>query len=393
MSSGTQSRPEVLMITEGDIPTVHIVEATLKSCNKLGVDVRKKLLTSVTAEDFGPLTFPLFIRCAAPILIPWLKTLGRLKRPYFYYLDDCFWKLSGDSALAHYYQHPVVRNSVREGMKHATAVLTNSQILADEVSAINGNVRVLPALHDFSAAEGIAPDPNGELRIGFAGSTSRIDDLQIVEPVVRELLERCPNAIFEFAGVWPSTLPASNRVRFFPHQSDYRAFARFQASRGWAIGLAPLHDTPANRCKTDNKYREYGSCRIAGVYSDQPPYAGSVRANVTGLLAHNDSDQWIRAITWLIENPAERARIGQSAFEDVWSRFRAEVVAQQWAPIFLDALPPEPFRGVTSTIPVHRRLLATLQHWSIQISAAHHEGGIPLVLRRSATRLAQMAGP
>jgi glycosyltransferase involved in cell wall biosynthesis len=382
-------KPEVLLIPDGEIATVYIVEATLKACLPLGLDVRKKLLSSITSADFGPDTIPMFVRCVDPILIPWVKILRRFNRPYFYYVDDLLWKLSGDSSVAHYYRHPLVMASMREGLRGALTVLTNSTFLAKELEAFADRIKVVPAMHDFSATEGVIADANGEVRIGFAGSTSRIDDLAIIEPVVHRLLAAYPNLVLEFAGVWPTSLKASNRVRLFPHVSDFRSFARFQASRGWAVGLAPLRDTPANRCKTDNKYREYGACRIAGVYSDQPPYRGSVRRGETGLLVGNDPEQWFRAVVRLIEYEEERSCIAKAAFEDVWSRYRAEVVTADWAATMLGALQSEPFREITAAIPAHERLMSTLRHWSVQISASHHEGGIPLVLRRSAARAAQ----
>src|SRR5690606_19026397 len=148
-----------------------------------------------------------------------------------------------------------------------------------------------------------------EVRIGFAGSTSRGGDLRLIAPAIAPILKKYPEAVFEFAGTLPEGIAPSPRIRFFSYDDDYERFVRFQHARGWAIGLAPLTDHLANRCKTDNKYREYGGCGSAPILSNIPPYTDVVQPGVTGLLVANEADAWHAAIERLLAHPQEREAI------------------------------------------------------------------------------------
>ena len=51
-------------------------------------------------------------------------------------------------------------------------------------------------------------------------------------------------------------------VGFVPYNDDYPAFLRALSRVDWSFGIAPLADLPSRHGKSDNKYREYGACRI-----------------------------------------------------------------------------------------------------------------------------------
>ncbi len=51
---------------------------------------------------------------------------------------------------------------------------------------------------------------------------------------------------------------------------------------GFDIGLAPLIDSPFNRCKSDLKYVEYGKVGVPAVFSKVGPYTRSVKHGETG---------------------------------------------------------------------------------------------------------------
>jgi glycosyltransferase involved in cell wall biosynthesis len=378
------------MIAEGDIATVHIVEGILAACGSYGIDVRRKLLGELTPSDFGPCTLPLFVRCADPVLPCWTASLVESSRPYLYYLDDNFWKLSGGSSIARYYRRPLIRRSLETTIAGATGVLAHARELLPLLLAINSNTKIVPPSFDFGLIEGVVPEQTNELRIGFAGSSSRWLDLEIIAPIMNRVLDLHPQVVFEFAGVLPRSVPTTSRIRLFPHTPDYESFVRFQASRAWSLGLAPLHDTEANRCKTDNKYREYAACRIAGIYSGIPPYAGSVVPGVTGLLVENDPEAWFQAAKRLLSDPAERSRIGNAARDDVYSRYRISTVAPQWATCIQKTSPRPPYPPLRLAAGFRaRRIYAHVRHLGVQLQAVYGEGGVPLALNRIRAGLRQ----
>ena len=317
---------DVLMVVDAEIATSHIIEQVLRACAPLGVRYRKRLLTALQPSDLRRATMPVFVRCSQPRLTGWTRRLAAARHPYFYYVDDNFWQLPGESALARYYRYPVVRRALDAAVRGAREVLVNSPVLAAVVAPMNPATHVLPTFFDFSLIDREVPAAERderEIRIGFAGSPSRVDDLDLVATVTARAMPDHPEVVFEFAGVLPRGLAPGPRVRFFPYVDDYDAHIRFQAARGWDIGLAPLVDTEANRCKTNNKYREYGACRTAGIYSSIPPYVGSVVPDETGLLVDNTPEAWQTAVRWLVEHPLERRRIADAACAHVHEAYQS----------------------------------------------------------------------
>lgn len=383
----------ILIIIEAEIATTHLIEQVLRACERDGVRYKVQLLDKLTTADFTPNIIPLFIRCGDPRAHAWARTLVDARYPYLFYIDDNFWRIVGDSPLAEYYRHPAVRQSLEFIASNARTVITNSNQLARFLSQFSKRITVLPTFFDFSLIENVQKQPDETIRIGFAGSPSRADDLELIAPLIKPILERFPQTVFEFAGVMPKAVAPEERILFFPHTHDYKSYIRFQASRNWAIGLAPLIDHEANRSKTDNKYREYGACGCVGIYSDIPPYSDVVKDSQTGLLVGNTGSAWLDALTDLITHPQKREAMSQAALEDVRARYDIGHVSQAWAGFFADFAQTLPRNAVRfdRPIPWRRRMLQRLHRIRLNIAIVYHEGGMPLVIRRIARKLLRLA--
>lgn len=392
------SKIDILMVIEGEIATTHLIERILLACEPYGVRYRKKLLATLKIQDFYPNTIPLFVRCGDPVIEHWVDLLCWAKRPYVYYIDDNFWRIQGDSPLARYYQHPIIRRSLETAVTHASSVLTNSEELSEFLARFNVNAKILPAFFDFSLIKGCVKQSTEEIRIGFAGSPSRLGDLEIIRPAIYSLLDFFPNVVFEFAGVLPRGILQCDRVRFFEHTQSYSAFIRFQAERNWSIGLAPLVDSEANRCKTNNKYREYGACKIAGIYSDMQPYKRSVVHGVTGLLVDESIEAWLAAIHRLVTDLPERNGIAEHAYDDVSNKHCVERVAEVWANFFenvdqqIRSRPSTSLKAVAKRI-YFKKMRSEIDALRMQVLTAHDIGGIPFVMRKSIKRVLRIALP
>jgi hypothetical protein len=381
---------DILLIIEGEIATTQLIERMLSACKEYGIAYRKKLLSQLKIQDFLKNTIPLFVRCGDPSLKPWIELLTQANRPYIYYIDDNFWQIEGNSSLARYYQHPMVRDSLKSAISNAQSLLTHSLVLASFLGQYNHHVKTLPAFFDFSLIEQVTPETTTEIRIGFAGSTSRVDDLEIVRPLIDPLLLQFPNIVFEFAGILPHGIKPSDRVRFFPAIAEYKQFIKFQAERNWAIGLAPLIDNLANHSKTNNKYREYGACKIAGVYSNITPYAFSVKDQVTGFIVENTTSSWMAAICYLITNSSSRTQIGLNAYSDVRNNYCVNHVANLWAQSIYSVDQPSYSSQSLESVARGIRLriaLATLRFFFMKVIYTYREGGIFLVIRKISRRL------
>ncbi len=392
-----QPKLQLLMVIEDEIATTQLIERVLHACGPLGIGYTKVRLADLTFGHLNSWTVPLFVRCGDPALPLWIKLLRRAHHPYLYYIDDNFWEIQGESPLAQYYREPSIRQSLEFAVTHAHRVLTNSEVLASYLRRFTTRLHILPPFFDFALIEDCDREQSGEFRIGFAGSTTRSDDLQLIASVIQPVLDRVPNAVFEFCGVMPPGIYSGPRVRFFEHTSSYADFIRFQARRNWAIGLAPLRNTSANRAKTNNKYREYGACGIAGIYSDIPPYQDSVQPMATGLLVEQSEEAWLSAIIRLAAEPGLRNRIAGNAERDVRAKFCVKVVAGVWAECLrevhtkLRRRPSHLTSAYLSGIFLERASRDIASLW-LQTQDAYRIGGVPMVVMKTVKRVSLGVG-
>ena len=386
------------MVIQGEIATTQLMERVLLACAAYGITFRKRHLAALRAGDFGPTTVPLFVRCDAPVLESWIDLLVRAGRPYLYYIDDNFWRIEGDSPIARHYRHPLIRRSLEHAVTNAFGVLTNSQDLASFLARFSARVQMLPTFFDFALTAGALPQETDEVRVGFAGSPSRADDLELIRPLLAPILAAHPQLVFEFAGAMPAGVLPSGRIRFFPHLSDYAGYLRFQIERNWTIGLAPLRDTEANRCKTENKYREYGACGVAGIYSDIAPYRRCVVHGENGWLVSNTPAAWRDELTLRLANRRSPLEAARRARADVFARYRVEIVAERWAQclhqtVQRDGLPAMRPLGALAGRARVRRMRLGFDLLRMQMADAYHQGKMPLVVKKSVKRLARLALP
>jgi hypothetical protein len=102
------------------------------------------------------------------------------------------------------------------------------------------------------------------------------------------------------------------------------------AAEAWDIGIAPLESTDFFKAKTPAKYRDYGACGIAGVYSDVDTYREYVADGVTGLLAANEPEAWDVALRKLLLDGALRTRIAEAAHRHVHRALSMEQSVEGW---------------------------------------------------------------
>src|SRR5690606_3376806 len=116
-----------------------------------------------------------------------------------------------------------------------------------------------------------------------------------------------------FYGYVPDELARHPWVAHYPLEPSYRTFIRSLYQKTWDIGIAPLHDTLFNHCKTNNKFREYSACWIPGIYSAMPAYQECVTDGETGILVPHTTEGWYLVMRKLIDDPRLRLKINQQA--------------------------------------------------------------------------------
>jgi glycosyltransferase involved in cell wall biosynthesis len=297
-----------------------------------------------------------FCRNTEPAYSHLLNQAVATHKPIIFDLDDNFWDVpfESDPELARYHRLPLRIQQLEKYITHSSLIRVYSPVMKEIVAKLNPKVRLLKAGFDFGMLR--KPSFKGssdKLQIVYA--TSRIVDNQylLFSESLKKVLDTYSDKVeLTIWGCQSSELVGYRGVRFMPLIPDYEKFLRSFSSFGFDIGLAPLEDTPFHRSKTNTKFRDYGACNIAGVYSDTPVYSSCVENNRTGILVNNDTESWFAGISKLIDDAPLRRSIQKNAYDRVKEEYSQEVVEDEWLAEIEELLSSSTVYSLTATSPL-----------------------------------------
>ena len=227
--------------------------------------------------------------------------------------DDPF---SVDKNHPNYEYHKNHEEDMKFQLKNCDAVITTTETLKKVFSKYNDKVFVLPNAIDKKIWELEKPKrTDGRIRIGWMGSGSHLADRIVVEKAIKTVMAKYPQVDFYHAGMCLVD-GAENREFSFKGTKGYAEYPAFLNSLDLDIAIAPIKDTQFNRCKSNIKWLEHSMLKVPMVLSDVTPYSSSVTHGKDGFLAKTTND-WVKYLSLLIENPAERKKIGENAYQKV----------------------------------------------------------------------------
>lgn len=240
-----------------------------------------------------------------------------------YETDDDMLHPDPSGGLAHLHD-PEVQESFKHCLRLSDMVTVSTEPLAEQMGAYNDNVRVLPNHIDADLLYMERPQRD-RLTVGWAGGMSHLLDWTTVCDPLRQVLDDHPTVDMHFCGIDYS--PLLKRVcRYTPWRPNVWDY--FKAI-DFDIGLAPLADTPFNRCKSHIKALEYMALGIPVIATDCPAYADLVVDGVTGYLVRSE-DEWAARLRDLLNDDQLRAEMGAKGrqvaagwtIQQGWKRWR-----------------------------------------------------------------------
>jgi len=261
------------------------------------------------------------------VILDWARELGR---PIIYEIDDDLLAVPDDIPGLAYLAEPARQAQLVACLRQADIVRVYSPALREKLSAYSANVSVVSGPLDWSLMRTPAPKRDGLVTIVYAtGRTQDRVGAMLVAPLGR-VLDRHPGVRLTVWGARHDALMSHPQVRSLPLVRDYDTFFERFSREGFDIGLAPLRDDEFHRGKSNNKFREYASCGIAGVYSDVCVYNTSVEHERTGLLVPNDDRSWESAISRVIDDPELRRGIAERGRAYAREHFNEAVTDAAW---------------------------------------------------------------
>jgi len=255
-----------------------------------------------------------------------LRTVEELAttRPLIWSCDDAMYDIPDTNPI-----HNLVGYTEKEVMKYslndlAAAILTPTQACA-EYYGHPDKTYVAPNLID--ASEYTRFKPRKEIkRIGWVSGQSHWADGDLVE----HLPAQYPDQEFVFFSTLPEKLtqyrrdPGGQHIHCQPtlknvgYLRSYPFYAYQSVLNALELdcGLAPLHNTVFNRCKSTLKWLEYSAMGLPTIASNVVPYKHSIEHGITGYLVDNNPEAWTEAIR------SASLTVGRNAYFEVlehWS--------------------------------------------------------------------------
>ncbi len=325
---------DVLVITAGIIPSLEIgiVQPFNELHNRGNFNYEIRTEEDVSQEHVAAAHTIVFLRNVEPASYTYLELAHQLGKRTVYVIDDNFLELEPHTPVGEYYADPSRRETLIQFLRNSQIVKVDSQILGDYIQErFSRDVIYFPGSVDFNWLDQYPKnETDGQIVIGYEGGNKEADFAKVV-PALRRILDYYGGFVrLEFYGFVPAALANHPMVTFEECGMDYRSFIRKLCECNWDIGLAPLERHSFNNNKTNNKFREYGACRIAGIYSDSPVYRPWVTHGETGYLVPHTEDGWYEGLRTMIENPPMRHQIIDRADSMVRQNFSLDVCVEHW---------------------------------------------------------------
>jgi glycosyltransferase involved in cell wall biosynthesis len=242
-------------------------------------------------------------------MIP-LKTYSQARR--IYELDD--YVISAPKKNAHTRNKPAsdeMERMVRRGISMCDRVVVSTQPLADALSSMHHDIRVVPNMLAPHLWKGVTSQRrvSTKPRIGWGGGTSHHGDLAIIAEVVKELADEVD---WVFFGMCPEDLRPY--LHEFHGITGLDAYPAKLASLNLDLALAPLEFHIFNECKSNLRLLEYGACGYPVICTDTAAYRGYLPCTrVVG----NSTQEWLAAIRMHLADPEASYKMGDQLREMV----------------------------------------------------------------------------
>jgi hypothetical protein len=315
----------LLIIYEEFNPTEEIVIGTLKETQERSIcDVKALKYSNITAADLSWSDVVFVIRGHLWLTAKLLKQAKRMNRYCIAYWDDDY-----SDPLPGLVLSPPRKAAFREILFLSDVIVCPNPMLAEKLSKTVGGKRtaVFDTIVKPSEIPEVEPSPTIEpavVRMVYAAGIGHAMFFDaIIRPVLPALCARYQGKLsITFVGVHPDLSDIQDALSITcVDQLPLEAFRSYMRQQRFDFGIAPLMEGGFFQYKYFNKFLEYASAGIPGIYSNCLPYTLVVDHEVNGLLCDNTPESWLSSMTAMIENRALRERLGACAMDTIQQRF------------------------------------------------------------------------
>lgn len=248
----------------------------------------------------------------------WEDLRLRHQKPFLMEIDDYVTDIPvGNEAFDQYRPGSTRYRVVMEQMHKSDALIVSTPYLAKQYAEINDHIYVMPNSIDFKEWSVTQRTKRSErIRIGWIGGGTHSADLEMIRPIIENLIQKYENVWFYCIHGVPNSFKEMPKVYWTHKWANINLYPRFLASFKFDIGVAPLVDNNFNRGKSNLRWLEYSALRIPTVASALPDFTRVIVDGKNGCI-----EDWQKNLEELIENESYRKELGQNAYLTVRDQF------------------------------------------------------------------------
>ncbi|MCS7152912.1 MAG: glycosyltransferase family 4 protein [Bacteroidia bacterium] len=214
-------------------------------------------------------------------------------------------------------------------LRKSAVVTVCNEFLASYARKYAQDVRIIPTTVDTDLYHPVGkPGHIKPVVIGWSGSSTTLAHLRTVEAALKQLHEKYKDEVhFLFVGAPEYKPPFPAEVLPWSAATEIALLQRMD------IGIMPLPDTVWSRGKCALKALLYMSVGVPPVVSPIGMNCEVVRDGIDGLWAGSISD-WVEKLSFLIEHPQERKRLGAAARQKVVEKYSTYANAEKYIQAF-----------------------------------------------------------
>ena len=245
-----------------------------------------------------------------------------------YVLDDDLLNVPAHIESSTFYNNPKTQKYMNEVMRLCDCFASPSTVL---IGKYGSTFRETALVEEPALSHRKTEKKSDTINICFAGSLDRTKDLEtLLTDVLKRLISEYGKKIsVTFFGAKPAIVDEYG-LRYIPYQMEYADYIETMSQQDFDIGLAPIVPTEFSECKHYNKYVEYASYGIVGVYSKVIPYTRAVRNGENGMLCENSTEEWYAAIKKLIDEPELLESMKQCCLNEAKTIYSLETVSEDY---------------------------------------------------------------
>ncbi|MDP3157104.1 MAG: glycosyltransferase family 4 protein [Archangium sp.] len=265
------------------------------------------------------------------LLNHWSEWLAHLRAPVVFDFDDAIWIHAVSEANRRFAFLKNVEKIPRVvGLSHT--VIAGNEYLATWARQHSRNVQVIPTCVDTDRFAPLSNRADSVVTIGWSGSPSTVAHLRPLLPALERVKARYQDRVrLRVMGD-----PTFSHAPLGLQGEAWSAEAELELLRRMDIGLMPLPDDAWTRGKCGLKGLVSMSMGAATVMSPVGVNTEIVKHGENGLLARTD-DEWVEALSRLIDDAALRQRIGAAGRATVVERYSVQRWQEPLAALLLDA--------------------------------------------------------